>query len=73
MGEGYVLLYDVLISVEDPQGETHEIVFMVYDPRSSGGGTTAGTRSGTGSGPASGIDLSGLSSRAGGTQSGSGR
>lgn len=40
-GQGFVLLYDVLVTVTDPEGESHEIVFMVYDPRSDGVGVAA--------------------------------
>lgn len=83
MGEGNVLLYDVLVSVEDPEGETHEIVFLVYDPRTTGG-TAAGadtTRGGSsrdssrpsGASGLSGMDLSDLSSRATGIASRAGQ
>jgi prepilin-type N-terminal cleavage/methylation domain-containing protein len=78
MGEGYVLLYDVLVTVKTPQEQKHEIVFMVYDPRSTGGAATSGTRPGAvgpGSIPGSipGIDLGRLSQRLGSAAAGSGR
>lgn len=72
MGEGYALLYDVLVTVKTPQEEKHEIVFLVYDPRSTGGAATSGTRpGGVGPGSIPGVDLSRLSQRIGSASAGS--
>ncbi|MFO7973014.1 MAG: prepilin-type N-terminal cleavage/methylation domain-containing protein [Candidatus Hydrogenedentota bacterium] len=79
MGEGNVLLFDVLVTVEDPEGEKHDIVFLVYDPRMMGGmaaGEGAGVTSPrdlSGASGMSGIDLSDLSSRASGIASRAGQ
>ncbi len=73
MGEGSVLLYDVLVTVEEPGGETHELVFLVYDPRTGGGGVATGSRSSARTGGASGINLGGLSSRPSGSGAGTGQ
>jgi len=83
MAEGNILLYDVLVTVEDPEGENHEIVFLVYDPRVSGGAAAGtGTRRdmssqdssrASGASGLSGIDLSDLSSRAAGIASRAGQ
>jgi len=76
LGEGNILLYEVLVTVKDPEGEKHEIVFMLYDPRT--GSTSTGTNRNTntnintntntnrGASPSgtSGINLSDISSRA---------
>ena len=67
VGEGFVLLYEVLVTVTDPEGESHEMVFMVYDPR-AGGGVAAGgaaARPGVSGAGAAGGGFSGIGSNLG--------
>jgi hypothetical protein len=70
LGEAGVLLYEVLVTVQDPDEETYEAMLMVYDPRSGAGGpvnATGGAAGNAGTGQGAGISnlLSGSSATAG--------